>query len=673
MHQVGFSVGVTSAPDGEVKSTGCKIETFHCLSRATLVKDRKRSDTPKPGARNIKLELTALLATALLAGAPTLLLAQNLAASPTATAPTPAMPASSAQVGFEVTIVAPDEIREVLGRHLELLRYRELTDLSDSELARLLTAAEQNTRELLATLGYFAPDIQFEQQASSSGSLTRLLKLSVVPGEPAVVAEVKIKFNGPIMDNPTADRQRKQIEDNWLLPPGMRFTQVRWAAAKQQALRQLTSQRYPTGQLSATLADIDPVSRSARLNITLDSGPAYRLGSLVISGLQRFDADLVTRLARLSPGASYDQAQLVAAQQRLADSGFFDSAFLSLDTSGDPSATPVLVQLREARLQKLVFGIGASTDGGARLSVEHTHYKVPGIGWRAVSKLMLDRETRSLGTELTSPPDAENWRWVTAAQLQNQQLGSFDVSSQSLRAGRSQSGDRIDRNYYLQYDRADSATSAVSAPAVAATLSANYAFTVRNFDSLPFPNSGWGLGVEVGGGTTLGSQHDPYGRVLARGLVYWPLGRSADGAATALRAGRLALRAEAGAVLAKDGITLPSTQLFLTGGDNTVRGYGYRDLGVTLPDGQTTAGRYLAVGSLEWQRPIVRDGRLTDWESTLFIDAGAVADKPAELQAKVGVGVGARWKSPVGPLQINLAYGVAVKRLRLHLNVGFSF
>jgi len=50
-----------------------------------------------------------------------------------------------------------------------------------------------------------------------------------------------------------------------------------------------------------------------------------------------------------------------------------------------------------------------------------------------------------------------------------------------------------------------------------------------------------------------------------------------------------------------------------------------------------------------------------------------VADKPAELHAKVGVGVGARWKSPVGPLQIDVAYGVAVERFRLHLNVGFSF
>lgn len=620
----------------------------------------------------MKRALLSLLAIVLLVGAPTLLWAQEPASSPAVSAPAADVPAAPAGPAFELTIEAPDEIRALLGRHLELLRYRELTDLSDSELTRLLNDADKNARELVATLGYFSPEIKFEQKAAGSGAATRLLTLSVVPGEPTVVGEVEVAFGGPIATEPAAQQQRQKIEDNWSLRPGMRFTQARWASAKQQALRQLTSQRYPTGQLGVTLADIDPVARSAHLKVTLESGPAYQLGAMVISGLERYDAELVTRLARLPANASYDQAQLVAAQQRLADSGYFDSAFLSLDTSGDPSSTPVLVQLREARLQKLVLGIGASTNGGARVSVEHTHHKVPGIGWRAVSKLMLDRETRSIGTELTSRPDADNWRWVTAAQLQSQKLGSFDVHSQSLRGGRSQIGERIDRNYYLQYDRADTTSADASAPAMASALSANYAFTLRNFDSLPFPNSGWGWGAEVGGGSTLGAQRDPFGRVLTRALGYWPLGRSLDGAA-ASRAGRLALRAEVGAVIAKDGINLPSTQLFLTGGDNTVRGYGYRDIGVTLPDGQTAAGRYLAVGSIEWQRPIARQGRWSEWESTVFIDAGAVADQPDELHAKVGVGVGARWKSPVGPLQIDLAYGVAVKRLRLHLNVGFSF
>ena len=318
-----------------------------------------------------------------------------------------------------------------------------------------------------------------------------------------------------------------------------------------------------------------------------------------------------------------------------------------------------------------MLGVGASTDSGARLSAEHTHHKLPVIGWRALSKLSFDRDNKLLGTELTAPPDENRWRWVTSALLQQQHDGSFDVASQRLRVGRTQSGERIDRTYYLQLDRARS--TGVGAPETANALSANYAWTQRRFDSLPFPSRGYGLGVELGGGLTLGTDRQPFVRIVTRWLGVWPLGDMEATAPGSPRPSRLTARAEAGAVVARDTATLPSTQRFLTGGDNTVRGYGYRDIGVTLPGGAVAAGRYMAAGSVEWQRPIADSGRFADWESTLFIDAGAVADRPAELRAKVGVGVGARWKSPVGPLQMDLAYGVAVKRLRLHLNVGFSF
>jgi translocation and assembly module TamA len=104
-----------------------------------------------------------------------------------------------------------------------------------------------------------------------------------------------------------------------------------------------------------------------------------------------------------------------------------------------------------------------------------------------------------------------------------------------------------------------------------------------------------------------------------------------------------------------------------------VRGYGLREIGVTLADGSVTAGRYLAVASFEWQRPIWSDGVRSSWESVVFVDAGAVTNQVADLKAKVGVGVGARYNSPVGPLQMDLAYGLDAKRFRIHLNVGFTF
>lgn len=577
----------------------------------------------------------------------------------------PAPGTAQTGVGFVIDIQAPDDIKELLTRHLGLQRYRELTDLSDDELSRLMRQADQDARKLIGTLGYFSPAITIERLAASAGTPWPVVKIVVSPGEATRIQQVAIQFTGAITDDEAAASQRQQIQASWSLRAGSRFTQNAWDGAKLQALRQLTTQRYPTGHISNSLADIDPETGQAHLQITLDSGRLYRQGDLVISGLKNYDTELVQRLARLSPGAEYSQAELVAAQLRLTDSGYFDSAFITLDTSASADPAPLLVNLREARRQKLVLGVGASTDSGARLSAEHTHHKVPGIGWRAVSKLLLQRDDSSIGSELTSPPDTDNWRWAVSALLQDQLLGTQEVTSQQLRGGRNQRSQRIDRNMYVQYDRSDASDPVTKQSEIAQSLSANYAFAVRYYDTLPFPSAGWGWGAEVGGGTTLGDQRQVYSRLLTRWQGFLPLGER--------KTGRISMRASAGAVIAREGISLPSTQLFLAGGDNSVRGYGLNDIGVTLTDGSVEAGRYLATGSLEWQRPIRVNGNLSEWESTVFVDAGAVANKPADLTAQVGVGVGARWKSPVGPLQFDLAYGVDARRLRLHMNLGFTF
>jgi len=575
-------------------------------------------------------------------------------------------------LAFDIEIQAPAEIRDYVQRHIELARYRELRDIDANEMARLLSAAQRNVQDLLGTLGYFSPTIQLDVTSTPQNlAAARRVLITVQPGEPVKISDISLEFTGPIAQEDAAQDQRRAIRAAWGLRRGMVFTQADWDAAKTQALRLLTQQRYPTGQVLASRAEVDPHTKTARLSITLDSGPAYRLGTLQISGTQHFDNQLVTRLARLIPGADYDQVQLLQAQQRLSDSGFFDSVFVSLDTTGQPQSASVLVQVREAKLQKIVLGVGASTDSGLRLSMAHTHHKVPGIDWRAVSKISLDRDTQSIGTELTAPPDENGTRWVTSALFQRQVSGSFYVDSQRYRLGRTQIGEQVDRNYYLQYDRAQ--TQAAGSSTAANTLTANYAWTQRNFDSLPFPSSGYGLGAELGGGVTLGGDYQPYLRAQVRWLSIWSLASTQDNARTVVRAGRIAARAEVGMVLSRDGVTLPSTQLFLTGGDTTVRGYAYRSIGNELAGGVVAAGRYLAVGSVEWQRPIVVNDRLTDWESTVFLDAGAVADKPADWLAKVGVGAGVRWRSPVGPLQMDVAYGVATRELRLHLSVGFTF
>ena len=578
--------------------------------------------------------------------------------------PTSAEPEITA---FDIAVRAPPGVRELLEKHLELQRYRAVIDLDDAELARLIVLAERNVRNLVGTLGYFSPDISITREGGATERPT--IVVAVDPGEATRIGSVAITFAGDIADSSDIDAivQRGEIQRDWRLPDGQAFTQDAWDSAKTQSLRELVARRYPAGRLAGSLADIDAPSHTASLSVNLDSGPLYRLGPMQVSGVKRYDPALVPRLARLKQGDVYNQSELVQAQFRLASSGYFDSAYLFIDPESDPLATPVQVQVREAKLQKVILGVGITTDSGPRVSVEHTHNRVPGIDWRAVTKLQLEKKSPFAQTEWTSIPSDTLWSWGALGRVDRIDDGLLITQAQRLRFGRSQVGDKIDRNIYLQYDRANVQGSGMSDNTAAATgdgsaLTANYVWTGRYFDKLPSPGKGYALGFELGAGTTLGQERQPFTRTVGRWLGIQPL-----------TSGRIALRAEAGAVLGKDTARIPSTQLFRTGGDTTVRGYGYRDIGVPLASGAVGPGRYVAVGSIEWQRPIKLQGRPSEFENTFFIDAGAVADKPQELRASVGVGTGLRWRSPIGPLQIDLAYGVKVKHVRLHVSVGFVF
>src|SRR5437588_4799341 len=91
---------------------------------------------------------------------------------------------------FNIDIRAPGPLKDLLSREMELRRYREVTDLDDAELARLITAAERNVRELVATQGYFDPKISVRRDQVGGGK--PVIVVEVEPGRATQVNEVKI-------------------------------------------------------------------------------------------------------------------------------------------------------------------------------------------------------------------------------------------------------------------------------------------------------------------------------------------------------------------------------------------------------------------------------------------------------------------------------------------------
>jgi translocation and assembly module TamA len=122
----------------------------------------------------------------------------------------------------------------------------------------------------------------------------------------------------------------------------------------------------------------------------------------------------------------------------------------------------------------------------------------------------------------------------------------------------------------------------------------NYGWTGRYFNSTVAPTRGHGLAVELGAGTTLHPDRAAFVRTLVRWQSFIAAGR-VQAETGGARNARIALRAEAGAVMARQTAQIPVTQLFLTGGDTTVRGYGYRP---SAPAPKTTC--FMAAAIWAW-------------------------------------------------------------------------
>ena len=596
--------------------------------------------------------------------------AQQGAAGPGAAQQTRAAADATAPSAFDIRVEAEDkDLRELIERHSALQRFRAVTDLDDTEFARLMALAEHDVRNLLGTEGYFTPQVHLRREGAAGARPTVVIAFE--PGPPTTVGRVQIGFEGDIADSadPGATSQRKRIVDGWGLPAGRRFTQQRWSDAKTQALRELVERRYPRGKISHSLADVSAPQARADLDLRLDSGPLFRLGPAVVTGARRYPATLPERLSWLKPGDVYDQKKLVDAQQRLAGSGYYDSAYISIDPEGDPAAAPLTYAVTEAKRHKVQLGVGYSTDGGPRVTLEHRDNQAFGSSWRAETKLQFDRKAPLLQTQFTALPDAQGWQKALFARYMRQDDGALVTTSQTLRAGLLKSEERYDRNVYLQYDHASvSGAASRSVPDAlvgdGAAISINVAWTGRYFDSLPVPSRGHGLHADIGLGLTTVGERKPFARLLGRWLGIVPVGSGKS---------RLALRSELGAVLAARRARLPATYLFRSGGDTSVRGYAYRSIGIPLGGDWVGPGRYLAVGSVEWQRPILQERFPGLLEHTLFIDVGGVANRVGDLRAHWGVGTGLRLITPVGPMQLDLAYGLKSKQVRLHMSVGFEF
>jgi translocation and assembly module TamA len=101
-----------------------------------------------------------------------------------------------------------------------------------------------------------------------------------------------------------------------------------------------------------------------------------------------------------------------------------------------------------------------------------------------------------------------------------------------------------------------------------------------------------------------------------------------------------------------------------------VRGYAYRSLSPVDATGVQYSGMALATTSVELAHPILAS--VPSVWGAVFVDAGNATVDFKDFKPAVGYGVGARWRSPVGPLRVDLAWAEELRAWRVHISLGIQ-
>ncbi len=589
------------------------------------------------------------------------------AATPPGPSGAPAEPAAAPpeRQGLRITIDAPDELKTLLERHLDVVRLGRMSraDVDDAEWARLTDAAPAQVRDLLQTEGYFAPRVTVQRNPDTTNEV--LVKID--PGQRARVSRVTLEVEGELERNATAGEAAAvdalaAWRRAWPLRENSDFRNPAWSSAKADALAAMRAAGYATANWTGTGAEVDPESNTVRLFLVVDSGPLFRYGSLQIEGLVTHDSATVGHLMNAPRGTPASENLLLDFQERLQKSGLFESVNVLLDPDPETAgAARILVRLREAPLQVYTFGVGISANTGPRASVEHTYRHVFGYAASSRNKIEVGQKRQFWEGEISTHPGPGLYRNLIGGTVENLESDSDTVLSQRLRVGRTQDTPRIERLYFVEAERSRKVTVA-NERTDAFALSVNYHGVWRDLDSVVLPTTGFTFAGQIGLGHSRGSNADagPFTRAYARLTGYLPLGRTWYGQA----------RVEAGQVVLRSNMVVPESLKFRAGGDDSVRGYGYRTLG-PLENGLVTSGTAMYTLSVELARPFLKS-MPTLW-GAVFIDAGNAANSFADLNPALGAGVGLRWRSPVGPLRLDWAWGQEVRKSRLHFSVGIAF
>jgi translocation and assembly module TamA len=568
---------------------------------------------------------------------------------------------ASANASYRVEIDAPGELKAMLAQYLDLARYKDRQDLSEDQLKFLIDTVDEQVTQLTSTEGYFSP----KTSVTVDEGEVKTIHLKIDPQQRTMVSAASVNVIGAAATE--APERVRQIQQNWSLPAGQPFRQADWSKAKDDGLQVLLKKRYPAARVAQSEARVTPEDNDAELTVQYDSGPGFTLGALHITGTKRYPPSIIENVNPLQVGEEYSVDRLLLLQRQIQNTPYFGNVIVSIDDDPEhPQESPVNVQVTEFPTQRLRTGLGYASDTGAQVQGRYTNYNVFGKAWVFDAQTKIEQRRQYAALDLSMPPDSRSFVNGVNGSYDRTTLQGVDLRSMKIGLKRARSLENYDTALTLDYYRdrlrqTDGATlppNTVIRPGEHQALVPGFSWVRRAVDDPIFPRSGHIFSMQTGFAVKGLLTDQTFFRADGRYKHYFPIARRDV----------VILRTELGGVFtAGSSASVPASLLFRAGGNESVRGYSYDSIG-NSQNGTVYPTKYMVTGSAEYQHWVSQQ-----WGGALFYDVGTATDSWAARTIKVGTGAGVRYRSPVGTVNLDLAYGVQAKQFRPHISLGIAF
>lgn len=556
--------------------------------------------------------------------------------------------ADTPQIKLQVNGLSGELLKNVLA-YLSLNTYKDAPNLNAALVGQMYARAPGEITTALQPFGYYAPQIDGSFKETDSGWD---VNFTVHPGTPVKLRHIDVQITGPGKDDPAFPRYLDKLP----LKSGAQLNQPLYEQAKQRLLDTALHHGYLDAKYTASVLRVDPTQHWADVELHLETGEQYYFGAVTFD--QDFmDAKFLSQFVTFKPGDPYDSNKLLGLEYTLDDSGYFDNVQVQPQRNDENAARhiPVKIVLSPRKRNKYVVGIGYGTDTGPRLTLGWENRRLNSEGHKFSVLGQYSHVLSSTQVNYTVPTPNGPTLVYSLANVR-QILANNVAYTTALGVNRYTNLNAWSWDQYLQlsHNRSDFAAS----PSTLSTLltpGSTFARVVS--DNLLFPTHGYRLSLDLRGAS----------QILGSSTSFLRADLSAKLIVTILPNTRLLLRGEVGATATRDFADLPLSQRFFTGGDMTVRGYAYNSIGPTDQYGNVIGGKDMLIGSVEVDHML---GPI--FGVAAFVDAGNVFNTfNASLQK--GVGLGLRWRTPVGMVRFDIAHPIKRPDLgwyRIHISIG---